>query len=95
MDELRRHGIARVMVRAYGREPVELGATGLAEGRAVEVVGDAGVVAWFPAVDVFVFDEALFGELARAFAAGRERRLVELWEAAAHYRPAENCRADR
>lgn len=76
---------AIVMVRAAGMEPVRLRAIESSSSyvRVAELGGSASI--YFPASDVFRFDDALFGQLKGAYGDGDFAKLSQLWNLAHGY----------
>lgn len=71
----------KVLVRAFGDEPVPLRAVG-AHGGVVEVAGKGGARIGVPLTKVFQFSEGVFSSLSAAYRAGGQAELQSLWSQA-------------
>lgn len=75
----------KILVQAYGYEPVVLCA-GESNSDSVEVYReDVGVSLNYPRHYVYDFDARLFEQLRSAFEESQQERLLELWKSAKRY----------
>ena len=74
-----------VIVRAAGDEPVKLNIVNI-EGHVAELVGaDPRNTIGFPIELIYTYDEALFRQIADAYAAGNTTQLQKHWGQAIRY----------
>lgn len=77
----------KVLVRAYGGEPVPLRAI-KTRGGVVEVAGKGGARIGIPLAEVFQFSEDVFSSLSAAYQDGGQAQLQALWSQATPFSPA-------
>lgn len=76
----------KVLVRAYGEEPVSLWAV-RATRTIVQVVGEKGSTPiGFPADRVYEFNDETFARLKRLYENGGVEQLAEAWDGLTHFR---------